>query len=409
MPKIIPIILWIMAAIGLAVLIYSRTISQPTADDRPAIVIMPHNGTDPPGAILVDVPYKHLPDVPQFEMTDQTGTKFDSATLSGKPYLVSFFFASCPSICRDLNNQVDRLNEQLRKEEVTFVSLTVDPKNDTPEVLARYAADYDATPDRWVFLTDQEYKIQQLGEQVFEVVVDPANHTDNILLVDKWGRYRDRFKWDDPYDMKRLVEVVKDVAAEQTIPLNEMIHTRNVMAGKPPTDLNKLKWVREFHLIDANDEPFYSRDLTGEVWIANFFFTSCPEICKQQNVYLRGLRQRWKQEAQAEEGSAIPTIISITTDPSHDTPAVLNEFAKTLDADTQWKFLTGPAPLIERISSEFFNAHADNSHHSSRLFVIDKWHRVRGSFDWQNAEEEVAMLKLIEELKTETQPKFGEQ
>ena len=393
--KIIPIVLWIMALCGLAVVFYSRL---ERGGEMAAVPMSPgsNDSEHPQGAVLVDVPWKHLPDVPRFQLMDQNNDPFDSATLAGKPYLVSFFFASCPGICRDLNRQVQRLNDQLKKEDVTFVSVSVDPENDTPEVLHRYAQDYDAQSPRWAFLTDQLYKIKELGEHIFRVEIAKEFHTENILLVDKWGRYRDRFKWNDPYDMKRLVEVVKDVAAEQQPPLDKIVHTRNVLAGQPPIDLNDVPFLRDFHLIKRDGEPFYSRDLTGQVWIANFFFVSCPGICKQQNQYLRSLRERL--------GSETPLLVSITTDPTHDTPEVLSQFAKTLDADQHWKFCTGQETLIQRVGSEFFGVPASQGHHSSRLFVVDRWHQVRGSFDWQEPEEEVAMLKLIHELRSETRP-----
>ena len=390
MKKIIPVVLWIMAICFLIFFLYLR---KGTPDPERSTA---GTSTDPPGAVLVDVPWKHLPDVDRFQLKDQTGAAFDSADLVGKPYLVSFFFANCPSICRDLNNQVKRLNDQLKKEDVTFVSVTVDPENDTPEVLARYARDYDADPQRWVFLTDQMYKIKQLGEQVFRVVVDKDTHTDNILLVDRWGRYRDRFKWDDPYDMKRLLQVVKDVAAEQEPPLEKSVRTRNVLAGLEPINFNQVPWVREFHLTERSGQPFFSRNLTGQVWIANFFFTSCPGICQKQNAYLRNLRKR--------KGSQAPLIVSITTDPVNDTPETLRRFADQQEADERWLFCTGPELLIERISSEFFNAHASEEHHSSLLFVIDRWGKVRGSFDWQDPTAEQQMLELIEKLEAEMRP-----
>ncbi len=399
MRKIVPIALWLMVICFVVALVYMRgSISDSLRSGVSGQSSDQTASDDPPGAAFVDVPWKHLPDVERFQFLDQNGEQYDSANLTGRPYLVSFFFASCPSFCRDLNKRLDRLNEQLRKEDIAFVSISVDPKNDTPEVLNRYAADFNATPDRWAFLTDQEYKIKQLGEQVFQVVVDKDTHTDNILLVDKWGRYRDRFKWDDPYDMKRLVKVVKDVAAEQDPPLDQTIHTRNVLAGYEQPDLNLVPWVREFHLTERSGNKFFSRDLTGEVWIANFFFSTCPGICKEQNTYIRNLRQRL--------GDQLPQIVSITTDPSTDTPEVLREYAAKFDADDRWKFCTGQSLLIKRISSEFFHAHASDNHHSSLLFVMDRWGKRRGSFDWQNAEEEIAMLKLIDELKLETRPQI---
>ena len=354
---------------------------------------------NPPGAVIIDVPWKHLPSIDRFELTDQNGDEFDSAKLAGEPYVVSFFFATCPSICRDLNAQVQRLNEQLKNTDITFVSVSVDPDNDSPEILNRYAQDFGATADRWAFLTGQMYKIKQLGEQQFRGVVDKADHNDNILLVDKWGRYRDRFKWDDPYDMKRFLTVVKEVSAETEVPLEKTVSTRNAMAGHTPADLNTVPFIREFRLTESNGDTFYSRDMTGKVWISNFFFTTCPTICKEQAEYLQGLQNRL--------GDNPTTIVSITTDPLNDSPEVLAKYAADHSADPdRWIFCTGESALIPRIGAEFFGAAAKSGdHHSSELFVVDKWNSVRGRFDWQDSSAEPKMLELIDRLWAEEAPK----
>jgi len=354
---------------------------------------------NPPGAVIIDVPWKHLHHVDSFEMKNQDGEKFNTAQFSGqKPFLVSFFFASCPSICKDLNKQVERLNEQLKKEDVAFVTISVDPERDTPEKLNEYAQGFGAESPRWTFLTGQQYKIKQVGEQMFRVeVIDIENHTDNIMLVDKWGKFRDRFKWDDPYDMKRLVQAVKKVAAETEPPLNEIVRTRNAMVGREPIDLSTVQYLREFHLYSSDEKPFFSRDLTGEVWITNFFFTSCPTICKEQTKYIEGLQSRLGEN---------PTkLISITTDPGTDLPAKLREYARAHNAEPdRWLFLTGNEKAVPRIAAEFFSAMGSGAHHSSELFVVDKWGHVRGRFDWQDAAQEVEMLGLIDSLWKETRP-----
>ena len=362
----------------------------------------PPSADNPPGAVIVDVPWKHLHHIDNFSMTNQHDEKFDTAQFSGeKPFLVSFFFATCPTICKDLNKQVARLNEQLKKEDVAFVTISVDPDRDTPEVLSQYAQGFAAQSPRWTFLTDQQYKVKQVGEQMFRVeVVDIANHTDNIMLVDKWGKYRDRFKWDDPYDMKRLVKVVKEVAAETEPPMNEIVRTRNAMVGREPIDLSTVQYLREFHLYTSDEEPFFSRDLTGEVWITNFFFISCPTICKEQSKYLEGLQSRLGDD---------PTkLISITTDPSTDLPANLREYARAHHADPEkWLFLTGNEKVVPRVAAEFFSAMGGvggAEHHSSELFVVDKWGNVRGRFNWQDAAQEVEMLGLVDDLWKETRP-----
>ena len=353
-------------------------------------------GTDPPGVTLDDIPWKHLRDIRRFVLTDQEGKRFDSADLNGKAYLVSFFFSRCPGICRDLNKQIERLNEGLRKERVMFVSVTVDPEHDTPKVLHRYAEDFGADPNRWAFLTGQPYQVREVGEQIFRVEIDPAHHTEDIMLVDRWGRLRDRFKWSDPVDMKRLVDVVKKVSVEPEPPLNETVRTRMVLAGRPPIDLHQVPWLGEFFLTDQRGKTFYSRDMTGQVWIANFFFTSCPGICQQQIAWLKDFRKRYGDQA--------PVIVSITTDPVNDRVETLAAFAKRQGADDRWLFCTGDFLLTRRIASEFFGAAASEGHHSSMLFVVDRWGHVRGRFDWRKEEEANAMVALIERLKRESRP-----
>ena len=394
MSKTIPLILWIaVAVVGGYILV--RAVSK-----RQNVVQVPAaSAENPPGAKIIDVPWKHLPSIDRFKLTDQNGDEFDSAKLAGKPYAVSFFFATCPSICRDLNAQVQRLNKQLKNTDITFVSVSVDPENDTPEILHRYAQDFGATTDRWAFVTGQMYKVKQLGEQQFRVVIDKEYHNDNILLVDKWGRYRDRFKWDDPYDMKRFLTVVKEVSEETKVPLNESFATRNAMAGHTPADLNTVPFIREFRLTESDGETFYSRDMTGKVWIANFFFTSCPTICQEQADYLQGLQTRL--------GDNPTTIVSITTDPVNDRPEVLAKYAADHSADSdRWIFCTGESALIPRIGAEFFGAAAkSDDHHSSELFVVDKWNTVRGRFDWQDSSAEPKMLELIDQLWAEEVPK----
>ena len=204
--------------------------------------------------------WDHLPDVDRFVLTDQTGSSFDSQKLGKKPLVVSFFFSSCPTFCRDLNNELHRLNQAMRSTDVQFVTITVDPDNDTVEVLKKYADGYDAKPNRWAFLTGSKPRLVEVGEYQFNVPIDPATHTDYILLIDKWGRFRDRFKWSDPNDTKRFLEVVKQVAEEEQPPLGKEIQTRNLMAGVDVPNLGAIPWIKDFHLRTFDGEAFFFQE-----------------------------------------------------------------------------------------------------------------------------------------------------
>ena len=395
MNKIVPLVLWLLVLACGGVVIYLANVGSDgemvflDASGQPA--------SSQTGIAFSDVKWEYLQNIPPFQFTNQDNENFDSANVNGRPMVVSFFFATCPTICRDLNRQIQTLREQLNDSEMMFTTISVHPENDTPEILKRYAADFDATPDDWNFLTGEMYRVKQLGSQAFNVSVDRDTHTDNILLVDRWGRYRDRFKWDDPNDMKRFLKVAKDVLAEQQPPFGKIIHTRNVLAGVKPPEIDSVPWIREFHLTDQNDQPFFSRQLIGQAWICNFFFVSCPGICVEQTQYIAGLQKRLKGHP--------AQIVSITTDPNHDNPQRLNEYARKMDADLEsWTFLTGDETLIERTSAEYFKAYSSGGHHSTLLFVVDRWGNVRGEFDWREAAAEIQMVDLIDQLNEEKTP-----
>ena len=171
------------------------------------------------GRAIATTPWDYLPDVDRFVLTDQEGQEVDSADLHGTPYVVSFFFSSCPSICRDLNEQIRQSIDAVGDQDIRFLTISVQPDVDTVPVLKKYADSFDANADRWSFLTGSLEDIEAVGQGSFNVVVDPETHTDDILLVDKWGRNRDRFKWSSADDMKRFIKVVKEVTEETEPPL----------------------------------------------------------------------------------------------------------------------------------------------------------------------------------------------
>lgn len=356
------------------------------------------------GRVLADVRWEHFSDVERFQLTDQSGEEFDSNRLNGRVYAVSFFFATCPTICRQVNAQIKRLNEKLADEDIEFVSMSVDPETDSPEVLAQYAREFNAVPGRWNMLTGPFHRIRRVGEHVFRVVIDKETHTDNLFLVDKWGRYRDRFKWDDSTDMERFVQVARELAAESAPPLGQTFNTRNLLPLVSGQQWDSIPWLRDFTLFDQDGRDFFSRELTGRVWIASFFFSHCPTICPEQNAYLAALYQRRKLSSPS---SPLLRLVSISTDPQRDTPERLREYGSQFQIPfSDWTFCTGDLKLVRRISAEFFGVSGDADHHSSLLLVVDKWGRVRGRFDWHDPQEELAMLELISQLEQETRPEI---
>ncbi len=383
----IALLLWALVLVGAAYLVWTRKPPR-----GPAEVYAPD------AAGIKQVAWKHLPTIEPFELTDSSGAAFDSAELHGRPYVVCFFYSTCPTICRQLNEQIQRLTQQFRAADLTFLSISVDPGTDTPERLRQYAEIFGPDPQHWHFLTGPFRAIQALGQEQFRVIIDKAVHTEDILLVDRWGRFRDRFKWDDPAEMKRFAQVAQAVLRETEPPLAETIATRNLLAGNPHVLGNMPPWLHEFFLTRADGVPFYSRDLIGQVWIGSVFYSSCTTHCIEQNRYLRDLQERLAKD---------PVVfVSITTDPQIDTPARLRRYAQELKADPQrWIFLTGEDDLyLRRVAGEFLGLYAEGGDHASALVVVDRWGKVRGRFNWREAAQEAEMLQLIAQLRAEAAP-----
>ena len=150
-----------------------------------------HEGMGPRGAVVA-----HRDEVvPPFTLTDQTGRPFASAAERGRVLLVNFVYTSCRDTCPLLTAKLALVERRLAGVEgVRFVSITVDPMRDTPEVLARYSGPFGARPERWVFLTGTAAEVAATLEG-FGVAVRPGpggsiDHTVVTVLVDRQGRRR---------------------------------------------------------------------------------------------------------------------------------------------------------------------------------------------------------------------------
>ena len=108
--------------------------------------------TDPPPEMRLPV----IGPAPDFDLTSQDGKRVTLADLRGKVVAVTFIFTMCPDICPMLTSNMAQVQEALGDDfgkSVAFVSITVDPENDTPGVLKEYAEAFGADLGGWAFLT----------------------------------------------------------------------------------------------------------------------------------------------------------------------------------------------------------------------------------------------------------------
>lgn len=170
--------------------------------------------TLPDGRQIIDTVYNRIP---PFRLIDQDGKAVDESVVKGKIYVASFFFTRCGTICPKISSQLTRVQDIFRtRNELVFLSHSVDPEHDRPEQLKEYAKRYEAIPGKWYFLTGSKADIYDLALHGYYLPVVDAGvkegkpdetfiHSEKLVLVDKDGIVRGFYDGTDKKDVDRLI------------------------------------------------------------------------------------------------------------------------------------------------------------------------------------------------------------
>lgn len=154
------------------------------------------------------------PPLEEFELTERSGQLFRSADMQGRVWVTSFFFASCAGQCPRLNANIKHLHDDPELKDVTWVSITVDPDNDTLEVLDDYAKRYQADPERWLFCRGEFDYIKRVGEDIMKLEVTWRGHKDYAIVIDRAGKMRGMFDATSISQSKKLRALLLKCLAE---------------------------------------------------------------------------------------------------------------------------------------------------------------------------------------------------
>jgi protein SCO1/2 len=153
-----------------------------------------------------------------------------------------------------------------------------------------------------------------------------------------------------------------------------------------------LGQMPDFALTGQDNQSVTLASLRGDVWIADVIFTRCAGQCPIMSSQMQTIQD------------ALPVgrpikLVSFTTDPTFDTPAVLKQYAAHFGAHAeQWTFLTGSKAALRRAAVEGLklsvmdnpSSQSDNAGnlfiHSQKLVLLDQDGRIRGYFDGETAE-----------------------
>lgn len=173
--------------------------------------------------LLLSGPLADIGPAPEVELIDAQGRPFRMADLRGRAVLVSFIYTTCNGTCPLTTAGLDRIRSTLKARQlwgdrVAFVSITLDPERDTPEVLRRYASFYRAEPSRWRFLTGPPERVRGvLKAWDMWAKVGPSgviDHPSRVFLIDPAGRQREIYSL-ETLDAESVADDVASVLGER--------------------------------------------------------------------------------------------------------------------------------------------------------------------------------------------------
>jgi protein SCO1/2 len=166
---------------------------------------------------------------------------------------------------------------------------------------------------------------------------------------------------------------------------------------KAAAPLPKIKEVPAFQFTERTGADFGLAQLRGHYWVANFFYTTCPGPCAALSAKMGEV-----QEAVAAWEDV--RLVSISSDPEKDTPAVLRGYAETFKAGPRWFFLTGKKDAIYELANKGFllSLTEDPANktepitHATRLVLVDRAGAIRGYYDGMTSD---GVAKLVADLR----------
>jgi len=192
----------------------SGPISQPDSSDAKVLVLDQEKSEEE----LRSPPWD-LHGIKDFELIERSGKKVTKADLLGKPWVACFIFTNCVGPCLNISKRMNELQDWVKESDVVLVSISVDPKNDTPERLRGYAENMAADEHRWLFLTGDKDVIYRLARDDFKTSVgeyagEPF-HTNNLYHIDKEGRIIGKYNAMIDEEMNALKRKLKNSPAEE--------------------------------------------------------------------------------------------------------------------------------------------------------------------------------------------------
>ncbi|MDB4733575.1 DUF420 domain-containing protein [Planctomicrobium sp.] len=199
-------------------------------------------------------------EVADFTLLDQTGQEFSNKDLLGEAWIVNFVFAQCSYQCPLTSRTMMEFNKTIEDVDLKMVTITVNPEEDTVDIMSKYAEIWGADPERWIFATGEPENVWKLIREGFKITAwenvgtarEPGMefaHDNNIIHISSEGKILGRYNSTDPKEMSVLRTVLK---GKRETPEEYRPVERKIVKSIPKDPLEKLpNWARRLPATNA--------------------------------------------------------------------------------------------------------------------------------------------------------------
>lgn len=297
-------------------------------------------------------------EIPDIAVYDQDGKRmsFYSDLVKGKTVAINFIFTSCTTICPPLTATFRKVQQDMGDRigrDVRLISISVDPMTDVPERLKSFSAKFSAQPG-WSFVTGNKADIDQLLRALGASVGDKNDHTPMILVGNDSARY-----WTRMYGLAKpaaIVGVINEAASKSA----------KTAAAEATAAEAAATYFPNLPLLTQDDKTvrFFDDLLKDKTVIINFVFTTCAGVCPPMTANLAKV-----QEYLGDRVGRDINMITISVDPTVDTPAELKKYADKFKVKPGWYFLTGKKEDVDKVLYKLGGYVEDKLRHSSILII----------------------------------------
>lgn len=184
-------------------------------------------------------------------------------------------------------------------------------------------------------------------------------------------------------------------ASEQTLPIyGERETVERTIDGKTIVD-TIYHHIPDFAFVDQDSQMVTQETVSGKIYVTDFFFTSCPTICPKMKSQMLRIYEAYKDNPNV-------VLLSHSIDPTHDTVAVLKDYADRLGIESgKWHLLTGEKDSIYDIAMKYLVPAQQDGNveggftHGGDFMLIDTQRRIRGHYDGTKEE---SVDQLMEDM-----------